>query len=248
MTAVPTRLVGNRLALAGAVLYFGEWIGIAIAPSLPTDKLGVDPASIVAAYTESPAKTAFLAGWLSFVLLGRIAFCVGLRDAFRLSPRSLRLADFAIGAMVVSVVLEVIGYGLVATGGWLADAGTAPAAVVALDAANTTLFPLIIVPLGAAVFTGSLAMLLSGLFARWLGWFGLVVGALLVVGAIEASAAAGSSGVVHNIGFMPIPLFWIWILATGALLFRATPRASTIEGRDDGSAVSSEWSPSPEQA
>ena len=247
MTAVPTRLVGNRLALAGAVLYFGEWIGIAIAPSLPTDKLGVDPASIVAAYTESPAKTAFLAGWLSFVTLGRIAFCVGLRDAFRLSPRSLRLADFAIGAMVVSVVHEVIGYGLVATGGWLADAGTAPAAVVALDAANTTLFPLIIVPLGAAVFTGSLAMLLSGLFARWLGWFGLVVGALLVVGPSKpAPRGIERRRSRHRLHADP-PLL-IWILATGAVLFRATPRASTIEGRDDGSAVSSEWSPSPEQA
>lgn len=233
MKATTSTLVGNRLALVGAVLYFAEWIGIAIAPSLPTDKLGVDPASIVAAYAEDPARAAFLAGWLSFVLLGRIAFCVGLRDAFRLSPRSLRLADFAIGAMVVSVVVEVIGYGLVATGAWLADAGTAPDAVVALDAASTTLFPLIIVPLGVAVFTGSLAMHLSGLFARWIAWFGLVVGALLVVGAIESSAAAGSSGLVHDIGFAPIPFFWIWIFATAIILFRATPRneAATASSR-----------------
>ena len=93
-----------------------------IAPSLPTDKLGVGPASIVAAYTESRSKAAFLAGWLSVVILGRIAFCAGIRDAFRLSPRSLRLADFAVGAMVVSVSIEVISYGFVATGAWLAKA------------------------------------------------------------------------------------------------------------------------------
>ena len=224
MKATTSTLVGNRLALVGAVLYFGEWIGIAIAPSLPTDKLGVGPASIVAAYAEDPSRTAFLAGWLSFVLLGRIAFCVGLRDAFRLSPRSLRLADFAIGAMVVSVVVEIVGYGLVATGAWLADAGAAPGAIVALDAANTTIFPLILAPLGVSVFCGALAMLLSGLFARWLAWLGLVAGGLLVLGGVEFSAAAGSSGLLHDIGVTPIPLIWIWLLATGVVLFQATPR------------------------
>lgn len=224
MTTTTSRLVGNRLALAGAVLYFGEWIGIAIAPSLPTEKLSVDSASIVAAYAENLAKTAFLAGWLSFVILGRVAFCVGLRDAFRLSPRSLRLADFAIGAMIVSVTIEVISYGFVATGAWLAKAGAAPSSIVALDTAGSMFFYLIVAPIGVAVFAGSLAMLLSSLFPRWLAWLGLVAGALLVAGGIESSAAAGSSGGLHDLGLMPIPLFWIWIIVTGVILFRATPR------------------------
>jgi hypothetical protein len=224
MAAMPARLVGNRLALFGAVLYFGEWIGIVIAPSLPTDKLGVGSASIVAAYTQSPSRTAFLAGWLSVVILGRIAFCVGLRDAFRLCPRSLRLADFAVGAMVVSVSIEVISYGFVATGAWLAKAGAAPSSIVAFDTAGATFFYLIIAPVGVAVFAGSLAMLLSSLFARWLAWLGVVAGALLAAGGIESSAAAGSSGGLHDLGLMPIPLFWIWIIVTGITLFRATPR------------------------
>lgn len=224
MTTTTSRLVGNRLALVGALIYFMEWIGIVIAPSLPTDKLGVGKASIVAAYAQHPAKTAFLAGWLSVVILGRIAFCVGLRDAFRPSPRSLRLADLAIGAMIVSVTIEIVGYGLVATGAWLADAGAAPGAIVALDAADTTIFPLVLAPLGASVFCGALAMLLSGLFARWLAWLGLVAGGLLVLGGVELSAATGSSGLLHDIGVKPIPLVWIWLLATGVVLFRATPR------------------------
>ena len=224
MTAVPTRLVGNRLVLVGAVLYFGEWIGIALAPSLPTDKLGADPTSVVTAYSDSPAMTSFLAGWLSFVILGRIAFCAGLRNAFRASKRSLPLADWALGAMVVSVAIEVIDYGFVATGAWLADAGGAPDSVVALDAAGTMFFHLIIAPIGVSVFAASLAVVFSGLFPRWIGWLGIVTGGLLVVGGIEASAAAGSTGVLRDLGNMPIPLFWIWMIATAVVMFRATPK------------------------
>ena len=228
MKAKRDQLVGNRLALLGAVLYFGEWIGIAIAPSLPTDRLGAGSAATVAAYAESPAKTAFLAGWLSFVILGRIIFCIGLRDTLRLSPRSLRLADVAVGAMIVSVAIEVISYGFVATGAWLADAGAAQSSIVAFDAAGSAFFYLIIAPIGVAVFAGSLAMLHSGLFARWLAWLGLVAGALLLAGGIESSAAAGSGGALHDLGLKAIPLFWIWIIATAIVLFRATPRPRAI--------------------
>src|SRR6266699_1169654 len=93
------QLVGNRLALAGTVLYFMERVVIPFAPSLPTDKLSKDHSAIVAAYGHHPARTAFLAGWLSFVLLGRIAFSAGLRSAFRASPREPAWADGARGAM-----------------------------------------------------------------------------------------------------------------------------------------------------
>ncbi len=223
MSGTANRLIGNRLALTGAVLYFLEWVGISLAPSLPTDKLGTNEGTIIASYAQHPAKTAFLAGWLSLVLLGRIAFCVGLRDAFRASPRSLRLADLAIGLMIVSVVIEVVDYGLVATGAWLAHAGATPGTVAAFDTAGTSLFALIFAPAGAAVFCGALAMLLSGLFARWLAWLGIVAGGLLALGGVEVSAAAGTSGTLHDLGSLPLPLVWIWLISTGVVLFRAAP-------------------------
>jgi hypothetical protein len=223
MSGSTNRLVGNRLALVGAGLYFLEWVGISLAPSLPTDKLGTNEGTIIATYADHPAKTAFLAGWLSLVLLGRIAFCVGLRDAFRQLPRSLRLADLAIGLMAVSVVIEIVDYGLVATGAWLAQAGAAPGTVAAFDTAGTTLFTLVLAPAGAAVLCGSLAMLLSGLFARWLSWLGIAAGGLLAVGGVEVTAAAGSSGSLHDLGSLPLPLVWVWLIATGVVLFRAAP-------------------------
>ena len=126
------QLVGNRLALVGTVLYFMEWIGIAaLGASLPTDRLGDRPAETVADYAHHPARTALLAGWLSFVLLGGSVFTIGLRDAFRDRRRELPLATFAVAAMTVSVAIEVISYALVASGAWLAKAHGSAGAIVA---------------------------------------------------------------------------------------------------------------------
>jgi len=83
---------------------------------------------------------AFAAGWLSFVLLGRILFAIGLRDAFRDTRRELPLATFAVAAMAVSVAIEVIDYALVTSGAWLAHAHGAASAIVALDTAGTILY------------------------------------------------------------------------------------------------------------
>jgi len=221
------QLVGNRLALAGTVVYFMEWVVIPFAPSLPTDKLSKDPSAIVAAYGHHPARTAFLAGWLSFVLLGRIAFSAGLRSAFRASPRELAWVDWALGAMIATVVLEVASYALVAAGGWLADAQAGAGPIVALDTAGSLLTFMVFAPLGVSVAVGSLAMLTSGLFPRLLAWVGLVVGALVVCGGILGAAAQGVTGTFHDVGGalhgIPVAGFWIWIIATSIILFRHTP-------------------------
>ena len=221
-------LVGNRLALTGAVLYFMEWVVIVIAPSLPTDKLGHGQAAIAAAYAGHPARTALLAGWLSFVLLGRILFCVGLRNALRDSGRPSSLADWAIGVMAVSVGIEVIDYGLVASAAWLAHANASVGAIVALDTAGSTLFHLVVAPIGVSVFACSVAMLVSGLFRRWLCVLGLVVAPLIVAAGVVGGAAQGSTGALHHVGAAlegpPIGVWWIWMIATGVMLFRAAPR------------------------
>ncbi|MFL5952569.1 MAG: hypothetical protein ACJ76I_00480 [Gaiellaceae bacterium] len=221
-------LIGNRLALAGAVLYFMEWIVIVVAPSLPTDKLGHDPAAIAAAYTDHPARTALLAGWLSFVLLGRILFCVGVRNALRDSGRPSALADWAVAVMTVSVTIEVVDYALVASAAWLAQAHGAIGAIVALDAAGTLLFHIVIAPVGIAVVACSAAMLMSGLFRRWLCVLGMIAGPLLVAGGVVGASAQGSSGGFHDLGAAlegpPVGIWWLWTIATALVLFRAAPR------------------------
>lgn len=223
MSARP-QLIGTRLALLGAILYFCEWVGIALAPSLPTDRLGHDPVEIVAAYAESPGWTAFLAGWLSVVLLGRVLFVAALRHSLRDVPKTRIWMSWALGAMTMSVVVEVIDYALVATGGWLADAGGNTDAIVALDTAGTILFSMLFGPIAIAMIGSSVAMIVSRLFPSWIGWLGLASGVVLSVGGIVAASALGASGMYHDVGgalsFVPLLGFWIWMVATAVVLFR----------------------------
>src|SRR2546421_9833353 len=93
-------LVGNRLALAGTVLYFLEWVGIPFLPgTLPTDRLGHNPAATVADYAHHPGTIAFVSGRFSVVLLGRIVFVAGLRTALCDTGREHALADVALGVI-----------------------------------------------------------------------------------------------------------------------------------------------------
>jgi hypothetical protein len=233
MSARP-QLHGTRLALLGAILYFLEWVGISLAPSLPTDLLGHDPAKIVAAYADSPGWTAFLAGWLSVVLLGRILFVAAIRHSLQDVPRARILTVWAVSAMTASVVFEVIDYGLVATAGWLADAHADASGIVALDAAGAIIFTIIYGPLGVSVAIAALAMILSRLFPRWIGWLGLVSGTLLTLGGIVAASALGSKGGYHDLGQaltgFPALGMWIWMVATGVVLFRRAKRRPFFGG------------------
>jgi hypothetical protein len=219
-------LIGNRIALVGAVMYFLEWVAILAIPSVPTDKLGRDPGSVVAAY-DHPKAIGVAAGWFSVFLFGRVVFTIGLRDAFRGLRRERLFANVAVAAMALSVAIEVISFGITAGAAWLAAWGGGQSAVVSLDAASEVLFQLVFGPIGVSVVAGSIAMLLSRLFPRWLCWVGVVGGSLLVVGGILGVGALGATGSFHDVAgaftSIPVPIVWIWMIATSIVLFRATP-------------------------
>jgi hypothetical protein len=227
MESTRGRLVGNRIALVGTIMYFLEWVLIVSIPSVPTDKLGRDPAAIVAAY-DHPKAIGVAAGWFSVVLFGRVVFTIGLRDAFQGLRRERLFANVAVAAMGLSVAIEVISFGITAAAAWLADSGSNQSAVVALDAASEVVFELVFGPIGVSVLAGSIAMLLSRLFPRWLAWVGLFGGSLLVVGGILDVGGLGASGTFHDVAgafsSLPVPLVWIWMIGTSVVLFRATPR------------------------
>ena len=187
-------LVGNRLALIGAVVYLLEWVAIfslgEIGPSLP----GTSRTEIVRIYTDHADGQALMAGWFSLVLLGRIALAVGIRDAFRRSPRQLPFADLAVGAMVVSVVLEIAASAIAGGAGYLADQGGDEGSIVALDAAGGWLYLLVFPPIGVFLAAMSWAVLRSGLFPAWMGWLGLVAGVLAMVGGVLSGPAYGTEG------------------------------------------------------
>ncbi len=227
MESTRGQLVGNRIALVGAVVYFLEWVAIVMIPSVPTDKLGRDPGAIVAAY-DHPQAIGVAAGWFSVVLFGRVIFALGLRDAFRGLRRERLFANVAVAAMALSVAIEVISFGMTAAAAWVADAGSDQSAVVTLDAVSEVVFELVFGPIGVAVLAGSIAMILSRLFPRWLGWLGVLGGSLLVIGGILDVGGLGASGTFHDVAgafsSIPVPIVWIWMIVTSVVLFRATPR------------------------
>jgi hypothetical protein len=125
--------------------------------------------------------------------------------------------------MVLSVVLEIAMAALFAAAGRMAAVGGEQAGIVALHYAAETvgfaLFPAIAV----AVASTSLGQLISAQFPRWLGWLGLVAG---VVGIATSAYAVATA---QNLVGQSSPLlsswifgFWIWMVATGIVLFRRT--------------------------
>ena len=215
MTPVRT-LTGNRLALVGAILYLLEWAFII--PSgvrVPLD--GSSPTQIAAAYMTQPSGGfALLFAGLSVVLLGRIAFIAGLRNALRQTNETRALADFAFGAMAASVVLELVGEVLRWTASRMAVQGADPVILVALHESFRGLTFTVATALGGSIMAASLAMLLSREFPRWLAVLGLVAGALWIGFAFYGTLTNSLPGAA---GFAW--LAWaVWLLTTGVILFR----------------------------
>jgi len=226
-------LVGNRLALVGAIVYLLEWAVIIVvaAPGPFSPDTNLD--TVIDSYAKGAAGQALFASWFSLVLLGRIAFAVGVRDPLRKS-RELPLVDFAVGAMIVSVILEIAAYAVAAAAGSLAKNGADPAAVAALNDAAFWLNLAIFTPLGVFVAMSSLAMLRSGLFPSWLCWLGLVSGTIALVGGVISGPAIGtsSSGISDALTTIGVVGFWIWMLGTGILLFRRAGQSRPEIARD----------------
>lgn len=231
MSSRQDELVGNRLALIGALVYLLEWVAIfAVGESGPTLP-GTSTAETVQIYSDNAGGQALMAGWFSLVLLGRVALAVGIRDALRRSPRQLPFADLAVGAMVVSVVLEISAFAVAGAAGYLADQGGDPTAIIALDAAGGWLFLLIYAPIGVFLAAMSWAVLRSGLFPAWMGWLGLAAGALGMVGGVLGGPAYGTGGfmdVTEGLTSAAAVGFWVWMIAVGIRLYRRTPRDGSV--------------------
>jgi hypothetical protein len=221
-------LVGNRLALVGAVLYLLEWVAIAFIAELPTDRLGDGEAEIAAAYAGEAGAVALAAGWFSFVLLGRVLFVAAVRRSFHDSGRSSTLLDLALGAMIVSVAVEIVSLAMPAAAAWIAENGGDEAAIVALDAAGSAAFLMVFAPIGVAVAAIAATMLATRLFRAWVGWLGVAAGVLLIVGGVLALRALGDDGDFKELGQQPSAVgalaFWVWMLVTSIILWRRTPR------------------------
>jgi hypothetical protein len=82
--------------------------------------------------------------------------------------------------------------------------------------------------LGFALMTvsASIVMAMTGVVAKWLGYFGLVVAALNVIGGAWV-IDGDPDGVLSVIGIFGFLLFGIWVLATSVMLLRQPQATAT---------------------
>jgi len=190
-------------------------------------------------FTDSVAriKSIFVANQrMSFVslelavwaLVPLIVFAAGLRTVLSRNQRDegvLPAVFFGSALIFASAQIPFAGISGAMT---LGVAHASDSEITLLQAALTSLDAFRFMPFGMMVVAGSLAMLVSQLFPRWLAWLGLVAGALLTFGGIVGASAQGATGSFHDIGgaFTGVPVlgFWIWMIATSIVLFRAAPR------------------------
>ena len=233
------RLVGNRLALAGVIIYFCEWVGIVAfnIGNVPASQ-GTKAAEILTQYAQHATAVELLAGWLSLVLLGRILFVAGIRDALRKSRAETLLADFALGAMVVSVIVEILAWTVAGGGAYAAANGADQSTIVGIDALANFFTQIIGAPLAVSILAASFDMLRSRLFPAWLCWLGLAAGAIasvygVIAGAAFAAGGSCASALCLTGSVLPglaqvlsatLLAAWIWMIATGVVLFRAAGR------------------------
>ena len=217
-------LVGTRLAMAGTVLYLLEWV--AIIGSSPAGPYGPGTATsqLLSDYSSHAGRAGTAAAWFSIVLIGRVLFVAAVRSSLRAQPRLLPVLDLALAAMAVGVVLEVTTYAVDAATARMAADGAGGAVVSALDQTAYWTNLLIAGPLGVAVLATSAAMLRSGWYAGWLCWLGLGSGvvwlATALIGGVTYGTGDGTGALDPAEGVGALSL-WVWMLATGVVLWRA---------------------------
>lgn len=188
-------------------------------------------AALVAYYSGQKTNLLIAAAGASVVLLGRIAFSAGARASLHRTPGIRALADLALGCMTLSVVMEIAMAVLFAAAGRMAAASGDGAGVAALHYAGETVGSVVFPALAVAVAATALAQVISSQFPRWLAWLGLVAGMVGI--ATSAYAVVAAQNLVQSpLGFW-IVAFWVWMIATGVVLFRRAghpPAAAMSEG------------------
>ena len=214
-------LVGNRMMLAGALLYILEWVAIiwtnsrGVAASVT---IGTSASDLIPSFKGNETALTIMAGWFSLVLIGRILIIIGLKNGLTASDRSHPIMEFAVVMMAISVAFEVLTYTLFATASQLGAAHSE--GMVALEWASGALNGLVFGTLGVSVFCSSWAMLRSELFPKALPVIGMVSGIPLALSALFISPSLSNIGGALSAG---AALFWIWMIWTGLLLWKKAP-------------------------
>jgi hypothetical protein len=181
-----------------------------------------------AAATTSNWTIIHLLGGLSLIILaaGLVALFRSIEDEPARGLAWLGLASSLIGGGVASVWLAVDGIAVkrMADAWAIAPATEKAAAFRALSALEETgfaLFSLIyLVDLGLPVLLFGLAVALSRVYPRWLGWLGAVIGAGTALCGLAQVFTGRDSIVSHLLIPLTAILAGLWALVMGGFLWR----------------------------
>ncbi len=213
------RLIGNRWALVGSLVYLGEWVAIiAVAVAGAGDYIlrGASAETLVETYSGRADSMSFLAGWLAVVLLGRVLFFAAVRRSLCDSGVPHVLLDLAVVASAVSVTLEVASYALVIPASEAAERGEETLTAF-FDLAGAGLNLMIGGGLGVAIVCTASVMAASGYFNRWLNGLGVVSGVAIVGAQLTVSPSLGA---IFEILYLFPLVFWVWMIWTSVVLWR----------------------------
>ncbi len=212
-------LAGNRLVLAGALLYLTEWVAIIGAGGMSVwFAPGTDPDRVLDGYAGHGGEFSWAAGWLGIVLTGRILFALTLQHGLRRSGHDDPLAGWGVLLATVGVIVEATNIAVVAGIAVAADNGATASTVTSLDTVAVALQNGLWGVVGMSVLALTAAMFRSGLFPKALCALGLLAGLpLLVVGLALGSPSYADVAEGLQAG---AALMWIWMLWTGVLMWR----------------------------
>ena len=182
-------------------------------------KIGRSANDLLVSVTGNEKELMLMAGWFSLVLMGRILIIIGLKNSLAASGRSHPIMDFAVVVMAISITFEVLAYTFFATASLLG--ATHPEGMVALEWTSGALNGLTVGSLRVSVFCSAWAMFRSELIPKALPILGMVAGIPLAVAALFIAPSLSNIGAGLTVG---APLFWIWMLWTGILLWKKAPK------------------------
>ena len=123
------------------------------------------------------------------------------------------------GAVFASVMGAIGGIvlGAIAIAGVAGTGGQASTRFIYILATNLGLA----VAFGMAVFVAafSVVILRTGVFPKWLGWFGALIGLVAVV---SGAAVASTRDVFFGLSFGAFVGFSLWLLIISVMMFRGT--------------------------
>lgn len=205
----------SRIAAAAAILAFllllvGSFIG-----GNPSDYSA--PSSALVSYYlkhQTAVLVAHTLSALAIVLL--LVFVAGLSGVFRKDEEEPRLLSTLTVAGAVGMVPLIGAYHALQIGQIELAKHTDSVIVWSIQNVGYSLAGFSSVLLALFLAAGSLLMLTTGVFPRWIGWLGLVAAVVYVVSIFEPFAAP--LGLAGFIGYI---LFLLWLLAAGVALWRS---------------------------